>query len=134
MSNWSEPFIPTKTGQGPEGVSIETHDIRLVYDDGSLCDGVWGGEPMWAKGLKYRYLPRNPPATYEQVVAWCKANGRDVPAPPVDYEAWRPVLDAFEGWKAETPLDEADKTKIDEWIRAFKLAMTIPACREAIKE
>ncbi len=70
MSNWSEPFIPTKSGQGPEGVSIETHDIRLVYDDDRLCDGVWGGEPMWAKGLKYRYRPRAATATLPDPDGW----------------------------------------------------------------
>ncbi len=133
MTQWTT-HTPKFDGDAPEGVTLETHDIRLVHGDGSHCDGIWDELPTWALGFEYRYLPRNPPATYEQVVAWCKANNRDVPAPPVDYEAWRPVLGAFEGWKAETPLDEADKTKIDEWIRAFKLAMTIPACREVIKE
>jgi hypothetical protein len=132
MTQWTT-HTPKFDGDAPEGVTLETHWIQRRYiGHGSAWDDMRERD-NYLMNCEHRYLPRNPPATYEQVVAWCKANNRDVPAPPIDYEAWRPVLDAFEGWKAETPLDEADKTKIDEWIRAFKLAMTIPACREVIE-
>jgi hypothetical protein len=117
---------PAFDGDAPAGVTLDTHEIQFLSME------RWrdfGHDCSFFTCLEYRYRPR---ATYEQVVAWCEANGRDVPAPPIDYEAWRGPLEKTL-WSAETPLRPSDKTAIEFLIAAFKLAMTIPACREAIE-
>ena len=56
MNNWSEPFIPTKTGQGPEGVSNETHEIEARLAD--HCPWSFCELPMWFTTCQYRYRVR----------------------------------------------------------------------------
>ncbi len=69
MSNWSKPFIPNKTGQGPEGVSIETHEIERRY----YIDYPWMSVEYpctWDQGWFYRYRPHGIVVTDQFTHRW----------------------------------------------------------------
>ena len=143
MTEWTL-HIPKFGGDAPEGMSLDTHYVEcrdLEFHHGIAKWGV-NTAPNWHPRWEYRYRPRAavppPPATYEQVCAWHIANGSPVPERPVDYEAWEPVLnkwdaEALNSNLAQSPFDGYKRKKIDGLIAAFRVAMTIPECREAIE-
>lgn len=56
MTEWTL-HQPAFDGDAPEGVGLDTHDIRVVFGH-LICDGRWNKEPNWLTRFEYRYRPR----------------------------------------------------------------------------
>lgn len=127
MTEWTT-HTPAFDGDAPEGVRLDTHEVAIQMSKG---DFVIVPHTNWAaNGVELYYRPR---ATYAQVKAYCEQHGHPVPPKPVDYEAWRPVLDNY-GWETATPMNRLDHTQVRCLIEAFRLAQSIPACMDDIRE
>lgn len=152
MTEWTT-HTPAFDGDGPEGVTLDTHyaECRALFSHTAVAK--WGADISghWSARYEYRYRPRAgiyainadgsigekvadnpPPATYAQVKAWLEQHGHPVPPKPVDYDAWRPVLVEL-GWLLTDLGDASNMECVEKAIAAMRVAMTIPACMEDVK-
>lgn len=61
MSDW-QMWQPSRDGEAPQGVSIKTHEIRIIDTIGKTVHCTY--DPAWVAGryYEYRYRPRSTPA------------------------------------------------------------------------
>ena len=131
MDNEWKQFIPPVDQTAPLGVSLATHDIELLSTPNGWRDL---SRVFWCKGFQYRYRPKAAKTTmptYEQVKLWCETNKQPVPVKPINYEAWRPVLESFR-WIAEHPFSYTDKVQVELLVKAFRVGFKLPECMEDI--